>query len=589
MKNKVEKNNNLTKASKISLYIAVICMILFLGGWTFHSNVNEERTRVNEYVTDIGIKKSSVFEDSSAPLGMIEEYQLDVSENLSTDKYLGFYAIHQYVKVYIDDELVYSVKKPDDIKSGKTLGAYWVTLPLHREDADKDVRVQIAPVYKSFVGEEPEFQIGSLYGFVMDNMRKEAPELTLGIAAILIGVVFSCVGIYHYAKKDARKKMVSLGMFAIMAGMWRLTDSSLLNFFFAEKTEFMYYVSLTMLMFGAFPLLSAIEDKFNEKCRKRFDILRIGLVCVSVIQVVLHVTGLMELRDGLIITHIAIGVAILTIVWSMICQIKEYSLKERVAFILGLPIICVVGTVVDIIAFYLRGTSFGLFGLLVSLLIYVIYVGVGALEEYSRQETMLRHQEKEIAENRIAIMISQIQPHFLYNSISAIGELCLQEPLKARELLYDFATYLRGNMDSITGRKMIPFLKELSHVQTYLKLERMRFENRFEVELDIEVEDFMIPPLTIQPLVENAIKHGLSSKDEGNLKILIRTRKMDDRIVVSVIDDGQGFCMEDMYKKNDGRSHVGIKNVRSRLEQMVGAQLHMESSIGVGTIVTIIL
>jgi LytS/YehU family sensor histidine kinase len=202
---------------------------------------------------------------------------------------------------------------------------------------------------------------------------------------------------------------------------------------------------------------------------------------------------------------------------------------------------------------------------------------------------MLRQQEKEITESRIAIMISQIQPHFLYNSISAIGELCLQEPRKAREALHDFAAYLRGNMDSITGHKMIPFLKELSHVETYLKLEEMRFENRFEVEMDIEVEDFLIPPLTIQPLVENAIKHGLSRKDEESLKMIIRTRKIDDRIVVSVIDDGQGFRIEDMYKKNDGRSHVGIKNVRSRLEQMAGAQLHMESTVGVGTLVTIIL
>ena len=190
----------------------------------------------------------------------------------------------------------------------------------------------------------------------------------------------------------------------------------------------------------------------------------------------------------------------------------------------------------------------------------------------------------ELQENKVAVMLSQIQPHFLYNALTAICDLCSSEPEKAREALVDFSVYLRENMDSINSKGPVSFNRELSHIKTYLKLEKLRFEEKINVVYDISAEDFEIQPLTIQPIVENAVKHGVGMKEDGGT-VTIATKEFDDRYEVIVSDDGVGF--DTAKKPNDGRTHIGMENVRNRLKTMCNAVLNIESTIGKGTVATI--
>ena len=251
------------------------------------------------------------------------------------------------------------------------------------------------------------------------------------------------------------------------------------------------------------------------------------------------------------------------------------------------PVICLWGVTMDIVVFYFTKTSSELIFSVAGLLIYVIYEGINTLIEYNEQEKQLRKQEEEISNSRISIMLSQIRPHFLYNSISAIGELCIQNPERAREALNDFAVYLRGNMDSIDSKSTIPFAKELKHVETYLNLEKMRFGDDLTIVYDIEAEDFFLPALTIQPLVENAVKHGVCNKESGEGVITLRTRREDEKIRISIIDNGIGFEYEKCI--SDNKNHIGIQSVRNRLEYMCEGELIIDSKIGTGTIATILL
>lgn len=200
-----------------------------------------------------------------------------------------------------------------------------------------------------------------------------------------------------------------------------------------------------------------------------------------------------------------------------------------------------------------------------------------------QQEKKLAHQEAELAEARAATMLSQIQPHFLYNSLTAIRRLCRDNP-EAREALYFFSSYLRGNMDSLSAKKPVPFQTELEHTQHYLWLESLRFEEILKVEYDIQVTDFMLPVLTLQPMVENAVRHGITTKETGGT-ITIRTEKSADCIRIIVSDDGSGFYPEQAIP--DGRSHMGIANVRGRLETICRGRLLIESAPGKGTVATI--
>lgn len=212
----------------------------------------------------------------------------------------------------------------------------------------------------------------------------------------------------------------------------------------------------------------------------------------------------------------------------------------------------------------------------------------------SEQELLLKEREAQLIQSRIDIMISQIQPHFLFNTLTVIRQLCENNPAQAKQALLDFSRFLRGNMDSLTNKDLIPFEQELKHVKHYLNLEKQRFQHRLSVVYEIEEKDFHIPPLTLQPLVENAVRHGIMKREEGG-QVLIRTRKEKNQYVIEICDDGIGFengtekqltwkpTMEGGIKK----THVGIENVRNRLEKMCRGSMEITSVPGKGTTVTI--
>lgn len=190
----------------------------------------------------------------------------------------------------------------------------------------------------------------------------------------------------------------------------------------------------------------------------------------------------------------------------------------------------------------------------------------------------MKEQEMALTESRVAMMISQIQPHFLFNTLSAITRLC--QSADARQALTTFADYLRVNMDSLSRKEPVPFQWELSHVREYLWLEGLRFEERLTVVYDIRADQFMLPVLTVQPLVENAVRYGVTKRREGGT-ITIRSEETAQGHRVSVIDDGVGF--DPRAPQADGRSHTGIENVRVRLQALCGGTLRVQSAPGQGT------
>lgn len=202
----------------------------------------------------------------------------------------------------------------------------------------------------------------------------------------------------------------------------------------------------------------------------------------------------------------------------------------------------------------------------------------------SERELQAERQKKELAESRIAITLSQIQPHFLYNALFAISHLCDTDPPQAKAAISDFSQFLRGNMKALSSRQPIPFAQELEHTQHYLQLEKRRFQERLQIRYEITVRDFALPPLVLQPLVENAVRHGICRREEGGC-VLIRTRETASAYEITVQDDGVGFT--DGAEDGEGRPHIGISNVRKRLAAMCGGTLTICSEDGAGTTATI--
>ena len=198
------------------------------------------------------------------------------------------------------------------------------------------------------------------------------------------------------------------------------------------------------------------------------------------------------------------------------------------------------------------------------------------------------HEDDLKARQRMQIMLSQIQPHFLYNTLSAIQYLCDHDPKAASEVTGKFSRYLQGNMSALKDDGEIPFTQELEHTRIYLEIEQVRFEDALRIEYDITCTDFKLPTLTLQPIVENAVRHGARGK-KGVGIVTLATREYPDRYEITVADDGPGFDPEAPALADDGREHIGIANVRDRLAQVSGGTLRIQSEPGNGTLVSIII
>lgn len=219
---------------------------------------------------------------------------------------------------------------------------------------------------------------------------------------------------------------------------------------------------------------------------------------------------------------------------------------------------------------------------LIAMLSYSLIEGLEVLFLYFERTAAYEEMETQLTLSRTTTMMSQIRSHFVFNILNAISGMCKYDPELADDTIVRFAGYLRNNIDIMENDNNISFETDLQQLEDYVALEQVRFGDKIEFYSDIETFDFMIPLLILQPIVENAIKHGISKK-EGNGIIILRTRDSGENIVITVEDDGVGFDMSELDKEKS----VGIKNIRFRLKQLVHGELKIQSEKDVGTTVTI--
>jgi signal transduction histidine kinase len=215
----------------------------------------------------------------------------------------------------------------------------------------------------------------------------------------------------------------------------------------------------------------------------------------------------------------------------------------------------------------------------VSLLYVVLVMGVEARQ---REELILARTEA--SESRARLLSGQISNHFVFNSLAAIRERIAMDPPVAEQAVIDFSDYLRSHLDVMSTTRLVPFSQELDHVRHYVSLEMADASEPLEVRYDLEVEDFLVPPLTVQPLVENAIRHGIGTREEGGT-VTVATRRAEKAIEISVTDDGRGFSSATACQ--DERDRVGLQNVRERLERQCSGTLTVEGCEG-GTTATMV-
>ena len=303
----------------------------------------------------------------------------------------------------------------------------------------------------------------------------------------------------------------------------------------------------------------------------------IALVVLDLVNIKTHIFFYAEngnyMRSKYMIISQIYQIVTLAIVFVLSIFNRKISIKEKIAF----SIYCILPLIATILQNIFAGYAISYASIIIAVEILFFFVNV------QRNIDLLREEEKN-KEAQIKLMLSQIQPHFMYNSLSAISTLITIDPEKAQASLDDFTEYLRRNLASLTETRLIPFANELKHIQTYVSLEKMRFNDRINVIYDIGTTNFSIPPLTIQPLVENAIKHGILKKIEGGT-VTITTYETDTEVVVEIKDDGVGFDLKEI--DFDENVHFGLKNMSYRIMQECNGDLNITSKKNVGTNITV--
>lgn len=201
----------------------------------------------------------------------------------------------------------------------------------------------------------------------------------------------------------------------------------------------------------------------------------------------------------------------------------------------------------------------------------------------NNQIEIFLNQKQELAEKKTEIAVLQMRPHFIYNTMTSIYYMCEDDTEKAQQLIMDFTNYLRRNFTAIAKTDTIPFREELEHTKMYLAVEKARFEDDIFVDLFIPHKSFRLPPLTLQPIVENAVKHGVDPELEP-LHISIFTQETENGSEIIVKDTGPGFGI-----KENGEPHIALKNIQERLEYMCGGSLTISEAEDGGTIVKVFI
>ena len=419
-------------------------------------------------------------------------------------------------------------------------------------------------------------------------LESGATQRNGGIAILIASVMFLGTALFSSLIHIKNSKLIwLLGLVIFFAGVYFIYSSFGIAFW-SESIIFNTSLLGISMMFYAFFLTVLITASF-QKMRKVSVIASITLGVVDVVFLILPMVTKLFFYDiwrYWLVVQTIVNVAI------AVCIVKELVSAK------GINKLVYIGAFLPLIAFSVDAiaTHLGLweggivsqhvfivlFVVAIIVLLRIIPKSINALakaKELEREKLLLNTQ---LTESRVSTMMSQIRPHFIYNTLGSIEQLCELDPPKAGELVHDFAKYLRGNFGELDNPKPILMSQEMEHVHHYLNIENVRFPD-MTFSFEMNSNDFHIPALTIQPIVENAVKHGLMKLSNGGT-IKVVSYETEENYFVTVEDDGAGF---DTSVLLDERKHVGIRNIRGRLKAMVNGSLDIESTIGEGTKVLI--
>ena len=510
---------------------------------------------------------------------------------------LNFYCNHIGVSIYVNGEILY-IDAASEIKQygidlmPSMCGKRWEQLLCPEITTEDEIEIRFINYHNhgnknaytealsSFLMTPPDNTILEVYLKPYIEPFKSTGYVLLIVAVMLLGAALSAL----MFKSDMTNSLFKLGITTLFAAGYTVFDVMML-YYADDLLVVKTYGRQLCLMLAVYFLGMISCDFLKNKCKKVAQVVMTGSGILNFIIIVVVTFGNVLLYDTLLLWEVA--QCVISIFLIVVCALEIKREKRcRIELIFYIAINCAI--LMDIAGISYNMYYPGIYFKAVYVLLLVFFLMNGIKQVLLDHQASIKNKKlkEELEQSRISVMLSQIQPHFLYNSLTSVMDLCDSNPKQAKAAIADFADYLRGNLSSLKTENLISFRTELEHIQKYLRLEKLRFQDELEILYDIQVQDFMLPALSVQPLIENAVKHGVGQKVGGGI-VSIHTHETEEHYVIRVIDDGVGFV--DGEYAEDGGTHVGIENTKKRLEMMVNAQLEIESKKGEGTKATILI
>ena len=418
-------------------------------------------------------------------------------------------------------------------------------------------------------------------------LEKGESERTVGSLILIISIVIVGIAVFSsIIHIKYSREMWLIGLMLLFAGIHFMFDAFAVSLWCEPNIFNTRVLGLSMMFYMLFGTALVVTQLGNNAKKVATFAVLLSAVTIFACIAISLVSGVKFYDTWLWWAMVETAVA-LTLIVCQIVSFQKSTNAKNFLYLVGIPTLFTF--ILDFIATGLGWWEGGyasknvfLVVLIIALIVVlrIIPSHINAAVKARELEVEKQALKLELQESRISIMLSQMQPHFIFNTLNTIYHLCEIDPEIARSTIDAFSKYLRNNIDNLDRSEMIHFDKEMSFVKAYLDIEQVRFDDELQITFDLPVTNFKLPVLTVQPIVENAIKHG-TSKKEGVSTLCISTRETATCYEIEIRDTGAGFDTNNL--PNGEYKQIGIMNVRQRLTNLCNGTLTIESTIGEGT------
>ena len=491
-----------------------------------------------------------------------------------------FRSSQQEVRVWLDGQMLYQYRCPMGQLLSHAAPGKWNFIDIPEGSGRSVLDIEMVSPYKAYSGVFSDIYYGDSLMLYTAVYEWSLPVLMLSVLMLVFGM-FLC-SVYLLVNRYMNvSNILWMGMVLILFGIWSLMEAEPMSWPMGFE-RYVTTITCWAFMLIPIPFIFYLQKEWKGAGQRGLSILAV----LSILNIVgcnlLQFTGVRDLMEMSYPTH---ALVIAAVIYGCVWEVRRFLIAEVSGrrFRFGIAVFFYGSVIMELVLhycmdFYYTGTV-----LRGGTLIFAWGLTIVTVLEIAEHLSRDAQTQEQLQKSRVKLMMRQMQPHFLYNSLYAIQALCYTEPREAANAIVLFSKYLRANMECLDHDELISSSKELEHIENYIKIQKMCFGDELAFEKHWTAKPFQIPPLTIQPFVENAIRHGIR-KRRGRGTVILSSRDEGCDVVVTVEDDGVGYDVsaplpEDGFHSTD--------NVRFRLETLVGATVLVESEPGRGTRVTI--